>query len=301
METNEIKKGTENRHPDSMKLDQMSIHEIAQLMNQDDLTVPKAINEELDVIEKVIEVVAAQLKNGGRLFYIGAGTSGRLGVLDAVECVPTFGTSPELVQGIMAGGNKAIVEAVEGIEDSEDQAVKDLKKKQLSNKDVVIGIAASGRTPYVIGGLNYANEIGAQTAAIANNEDSKIGKIAKYSIEILTGPEILTGSTRLKAGTSAKLVLNMISTISMVRLGKTFENLMVDVKATNEKLIDRSKRIVAEATGVEYKKAEQVLRNAGSVKLAIVMILSDASKTEAEDALEMVDGVVRDALKMLVA
>lgn len=294
-----MKKGTESRHPDTMKLDQMSMYEIAQLMNQEDLTVPKAINEELDIIEKVIEVVVAQLKNGGRLFYIGAGTSGRLGVLDAVECVPTFGTSPELIQGIMAGGNKAIVEAVEGIEDSGEQAVKDLKKKQLSNKDVVIGIAASGRTPYVAEGLNYANEIGAQTASIVNNKDTKIGKVAKYSIEILTGPEILTGSTRLKAGTSAKLVLNMISTISMVQLGKTFENLMVDVKATNNKLIDRSKRIVVEATGVDYEKAEQVLKNAGSVKLAIVMILSGRSKIEAESSLEKAHGIVKDALEQM--
>lgn len=241
-----MKKDTEKRYPDSMNLDQMSIHEIAKLMNQEDYSVLNAISQQLGRIETVIEVVVSQLKNGGRLFYIGAGTSGRLGVLDAVECVPTFGTSPELVQGIMAGGTKAIVEAVEGAEDSEKLAVEDLKNKHLSDKDVVIGIAASGRTPYVIGGLTYANEIGAQTASIANNENSKIGQVAKYPVEILTGPEILTGSTRLKAGTSAKLVLNMISTISMVHLGKTYGNLMVDVKATNEKLVDRSKRIVVE-------------------------------------------------------
>lgn len=290
---------TEKRHPQSMNLDGLSIAELTRLMNQQDATVPEAIKQVLPNIEAMIEAVVKRLKAGGRLFYIGAGTSGRLGVLDAAECIPTFGTSPELVQGVMAGSTKALVEAVEGAEDSEELAQEDLKKRQLTAKDIVIGIAASGRTPYVIGGLTYAKEMGAATGSIANNSSAKISDYADYPVEVETGAEILTGSTRLKAGTAQKLILNMVSTISMVKLGKAYQNLMVDVQASNEKLVDRSKRIIVEATGVSYDEAEKVFDEARSVKLAIVMILSGASKEQAARTLEEKEGFVREAIQAL--
>ncbi len=294
-----MKNFTEQRNPASMNLDQMSIAEILELMNDQDRQIPQAIYQALPDIKQLIEAVVASFNSGGRLIYIGAGTSGRLGILDAAECVPTFGTPPEMVVGLIAGGEQAIQEAVEGAEDSKELAEEDLKALNLNDKDVVVGIAASGRTPYVMGGLEYAQKMGAQTGAISNNENTKISAAADYPIEVITGPEVLTGSTRLKAGTSQKLVLNMISTISMVKIGKAYENLMVDVQATNEKLIDRSKRIIAEATGVAYDEAESVFDEAQSVKLAIVMILADVSKEKAEQALAEKEGLVREAIQKL--
>ncbi len=294
-----MKNFTEQRNPASMNLDQMSIAEILELMNDQDRQIPQAIYQALPDIKQLIEAVVASFNNGGRLIYIGAGTSGRLGILDAAECVPTFGTPPEMVVGLIAGGEQAIQEAVEGAEDSKELAEEDLKALNLNDKDVVVGIAASGRTPYVMGGLEYAQKMGAQTGAISNNENTKISAAADYPIEVITGPEVLTGSTRLKAGTSQKLVLNMISTISMVKIGKAYENLMVDVQATNEKLVDRSKRIIAEATGVAYDEAESVFDEAQSVKLAIVMILADVSKEKAEQALAETEGLVREAIQKL--
>jgi len=296
-----MKNYTEQRNPASINLDQLSIAESLRLMNDQDKEVPKAIEKALPQIETLIEVVIKSFKNNGRLIYMGAGTSGRLGILDAVECVPTFGTPPEMVVGLIAGGETAIKNAVEGAEDSKELAHKDLKELNLTEKDTVVGIAASGRTPYVIGGLEYANEVGAQTGSISNNEETKISQEADYPVEIITGPEILTGSTRLKAGTGQKLVLNMISTISMVKIGKAYENLMVDVQATNEKLVDRSNRIIVEATGVDYEEAQRVLDEAETVKVAIVMILADATKEAADESLEATDGFVRDAIKRLSA
>jgi len=296
-----MKNYTEQRNPASINLDQLSIAESIQLMNDQDKKVPQAIEKALPQIETLIEAVIKSFKNNGRLIYMGAGTSGRLGILDAVECVPTFGTPPEMVVGLIAGGETAIKDAVEGAEDSKELAHKDLKELNLTEKDTVIGIAASGRTPYVIGGLEYANEAGAQTGAISNNENTKISEAADFPVEIITGPEVLTGSTRLKAGTGQKLVLNMISTISMVKIGKSYENLMVDVQATNEKLVDRSNRIVVEATGVEYDEAQRVLEEAETVKVAIVMILADATKEAADESLAAADGFVRDAIKRLSA
>lgn len=290
---------TEQRNPNSTQLDEMSIEEIAKLMNNEDKNIPEAINKVLPEITHLIEAVIKVFKQNGRLIYMGAGTSGRMGILDAVECVPTFGTPPEMVVGLIAGGNTAIKDAVEGAEDSKEMAIEDLKNINLTKKDIVIGIAASGRTPYVIGGLEYAREVGAITGAISNNENTKISAVADYPVEVITGPEVLTGSTRLKAGTSQKVVLNMISTISMVKTGKAYENLMVDVLATNEKLVDRAKRIVVEATGVAYEEAEAILNEAKSVKLAIVMILSGASKEESEKALEENDGFVRETIRKL--
>ena len=295
-----MKNFTEQRNPNSMHLDEMSVEEIAKLMNEEDRGVPEAIHRAIPEITELIEAVIRAFKNEGRLIYIGAGTSGRLGILDAVECVPTFGTSPEKVVGLIAGGEQAIKDAVEGAEDSKELAIEDLKKLRLTKNDIVVGIAASGRTPYVIGGLNYAKEIGAKTGSLSNNENTKISEIADYPIEVITGPEVLAGSTRLKAGTAQKIVLNMITTISMVKIGKAYENLMVDVLATNEKLVDRAKRIIVEATGVDYEEAEKVFDEAGSVKLAIVMILSGASKEDSKAALEETDGFVRASIQKLV-
>ena len=295
-----MKNFTEQRNPNSMHLDEMSIEEIAKLMNEEDWGVPEAIQRAIPEITELIEAVIRAFKNEGRLIYIGAGTSGRLGILDAVECVPTFGTSPEKVVGLIAGGEQAIKDAVEGAEDSKELAIEDLKKLRLTKNDIVVGIAASGRTPYVIGGLNYAKELGAKTGSLSNNENTKISEIADYPIEVITGPEVLAGSTRLKAGTAQKIVLNMITTISMVKIGKAYENLMVDVLATNEKLVDRAKRIIVEATGVDYEEAEKVFDEAGSVKLAIVMILSGASKEDSKAALEETDGFVRASIQKLV-
>lgn len=295
-----MKNFTEQRNPNSMHLDEMSVEEIAKLMNEEDRGVPEAIQRAIPEITELIEAVIRAFKNEGRLIYIGAGTSGRLGILDAVECVPTFGTSPEKVVGLIAGGEQAIKDAVEGAEDSKELAIEDLKKLRLTKNDIVVGIAASGRTPYVIGGLNYAKELGAKTGSLSNNENTKISEIADYPIEVITGPEVLTGSTRLKAGTAQKIVLNMITTISMVKIGKAYENLMVDVLATNEKLVDRAKRIIVEATGVDYEEAEKVFDEAGSVKLAIVMILSGASKEDSKAALEETDGFVRASIQKLV-
>lgn len=294
-----MKNYTEQRNPNSMNLDEMSIKESLALMNNEDQKVIEAIEKVLPEIERLIEAVVQSFQKGGRLIYMGAGTSGRLGILDAVECVPTFGTPPEKVVGLIAGGEKAVKDAVEGAEDSKELAQADLEALNLTANDIVIGIAASGRTPYVIGGLEYAREQGATTGALSNNEQTKISALADYPIEIITGPEVLTGSTRLKAGTSQKLVLNMISTISMVKSGKAYGNLMVDVQATNEKLVDRSKRIIVEATGVPYEEAESVFEEAGSVKTAIVMILADASKEAAEEALAETDGFVREAIQQL--
>lgn len=296
-----MKNFTEQRNSASMQLDEMSIEEMAQLMNKEDQGVPIAIEKVLPDLTPLIEAVVESFEKDGRLIYIGAGTSGRLGILDAVECVPTFGTSPEQVIGVIAGGETAIKDAVEGAEDSKEFAVEDLKALNLTDKDIVVGIAASGRTPYVIGALEYANKIGAKTGAISNNQNTKVSALADFPVEVVSGPEILTGSTRLKAGTAQKLVLNMISTISMVKIGKVYENLMVDVLATNEKLVDRAKRIIVEATGVEYEEAESVFEEAESVKLAIVMILSGASKEDASKALADANGFVRDSIQNLIS
>jgi N-acetylmuramic acid 6-phosphate etherase len=286
---------TELRNPKSMELDNKSIKEVLLLMNEEDATVPLAVKKEIDNIESVVKGVVKAFKNGGRLIYVGAGTSGRLGILDASECPPTFGVEPTLVQGLIAGGEKAILKAIEGAEDDEESGQLDLKAISINEKDVVVGIAASGRTPYVIGALKYANEVGATTASISNNKHSVIGKIAQIAIEVETGPEVLTGSTRLKAGTAQKLVLNMISTASMIGIGKVYENLMVDVQPTNKKLVERSKRIIMEATGVDYNTAQTYfLRANQEVKPAIVMILLNCSYEEALDKLEKSNGFIRN-------
>ncbi|MEI4462847.1 N-acetylmuramic acid 6-phosphate etherase [Exiguobacterium indicum] len=288
---------TERRNERTMQLDEMTVEDVLRVMNAEDQTVATVIREQIPVIAEVVKHVIASFKNGGRLIYIGAGTSGRLGILDAAECVPTFGVSPDMVVGLIAGGERALIKAVEGAEDSRTLAVDDLKGLQLEARDTVIGIAASGRTPYVIGGLDYAKEVGAVTAAISCNTDAVISGHTRYAIEVETGPEVLTGSTRLKAGTAQKLVLNMISTAAMIGVGKVYQNLMVDVQSTNEKLEIRAKRMICEATGVDAVTAERIFSEAhGHVKTAIVMILANVSYTEAVERLQQANGFVRDAL-----
>lgn len=292
------KLSTETRNPNSMMLDTMSVAEILNLMNSEDQTVPQRIHEQLPQIEAAVEKVIQQFKNGGRLIYLGAGTSGRLGVLDAAECVPTFGTDPTLVQGLIAGGQSAMTVAVEGAEDSVNLAEEDLKNLQLNKNDSVVGLAASGRTPYVIGALKYAQKVGAATISISCNKDAEISKFADYPIEVVTGPEVLTGSTRLKAGTAQKLILNMISTTSMIKLGKAYQNLMIDVKPTNDKLVERSKRIIMQATDCDYQTAEKNFLAANKdVKVAIIMILTGTDKDTAIKNLKQNDGFVRKAMK----
>lgn len=284
---------TETRNRETLNLDQMSIGEILAQMNKEDHGVPVSIKAILPEIEQAVELIVASFKQGGRLIYAGAGTSGRLGVLDAAECVPTFGVSPEMVIGLIAGGEKAMVNAVEGAEDSLILAVEDLKKLNLNERDTVVGIAASGRTPYVIGALEYAKEVKASTVSLSCNSNAAISSYAEVALEVETGPEVLTGSTRLKAGTAQKLVLNMLSTTSMIGIGKVYQNLMVDVQATNEKLVERSKRIIMEATGVAYDVAEKVFEEADHhVKTAIVMLLTNQSKEAAKELLEQADGFV---------
>ncbi|AIF68032.1 N-acetylmuramic acid-6-phosphate etherase [Terribacillus saccharophilus] len=289
---------TEKRNESTMKLDQLTTKEVLQLMNKEDRTVPDAVEAALPKIEAAVEQVIATFRAGGRLIYTGAGTSGRLGILDAVECPPTFSTPDDMVQGLLAGGMSAFRKAKEGAEDNPDLGARELEEIGLSSKDTVIGIAASGRTPYVIGALDYAAAVGAATVSVACNKNSAISKHAKISIEVETGPEILTGSTRLKAGTAQKLVLNMISTASMVGVGKVYKNLMVDVKPTNDKLQERAKRIIMEATGANYDAAEKIFDQAdGQVKTAIVMLLLDVPKEEAEEKLRNAEGFVRSAIK----
>ncbi len=288
---------TEKRNTKTMNLDEMSIVDLLTVMNEEDAKVSEAVKVEIPNIAKAVEAIIEAKMNGGRLIYIGAGTSGRIGLLDAVECPPTFGTDSSEVVGLIAGGEKAFIKAVEGAEDSFDFGVDDLKSINLTTKDIVVGIAASGRTPYVIGGLEYANELGAKTIAVCCNKGSEVGKVANIAIEVENGPEVLTGSTRLKAGTSQKLICNMLSTASMVGVGKVYGNLMVDVQLTNEKLVERAKRIIMEATGCDYEIAENYLVSADNKpKVAIVMILTGFSKEEAISKLEENKGFVRKTI-----
>jgi len=288
---------TERRNERTLLLDELPTLELLQVMNDEDAKVAVAVGKEIPSIAEAVEIIREARMNGGRLIYLGAGTSGRIGLLDAVECPPTFGTNPNEVVGIIAGGWDAFAVAIEGAEDDEALGVRDLMNISLTARDVVVGIAASGRTPYVKGGLTYANQIGAATVAIACNHASEIGKIAKIAIEVDNGPEILTGSTRLKAGTAQKLVCNMISTAIMIKTGRVFGNLMVDLQLTNEKLIERGKRIVMEATGCDKGVAENYLSQADyKPKIAIIMILTGLSKEESMQKLEASEGFVKKAI-----
>lgn len=289
---------TEQRNPNSMHVDSLSALEIVQLMNEEDKQVPLAIEKCLPQIAQAVECIVSAFQQGGRLVYIGAGTSGRLGVLDASECPPTFGVSPEMVKGIIAGGERALRHPIEGAEDSKAQAVVDLQTIEFSSKDVLVGIAASGRTPYVIGALEYAKSLGSVTVSIASNPNSAMANIVDIAIDTVVGPEVLTGSSRLKSGTAQKLVLNMLTTASMILMGKCYQNLMVDVQASNEKLKARAIRIVMQATDCDKALAEETLKQADqNVKLAIMMILSGLDRSQAEALLEKHQGKLQLALK----
>ena len=289
---------TEQRNPNSMHVDSLSALEIVQLMNKEDKQVPLAIEKCLPQIAQAVECIVAAFQQGGRLVYIGAGTSGRLGVLDASECPPTFGVSPEMVKGIIAGGERALRHPIEGAEDSKTHAVVDLQTIQFSSKDVLVGIAASGRTPYVIGALEYAKSLGSVTVSIASNPNSAMANIVDIAIDTVVGPEVLTGSSRLKSGTAQKLVLNMLTTASMILMGKCYQNLMVDVQASNEKLKARAIRIVMQATDCDKALAEETLKQADqNAKLAIMMILSGLDRAQAEALLEKHHGKLQLALK----
>ena len=289
---------TEQRNPNSMHVDSLSALEIVQLMNKEDKQVPLAIEKCLPQIAQAVECIVAAFQQGGRLVYIGAGTSGRLGVLDASECPPTFGVSPEMVKGIIAGGERALRHPIEGAEDSKAQAVVDLQTIQFSSKDVLVGIAASGRTPYVIGALEYAKSLGSVTVSIASNPNSAMANIVDIAIDTVVGPEVLTGSSRLKSGTAQKLVLNMLTTTSMILMGKCYQNLMVDVQASNEKLKARAIHIVMQATDCDKALAEETLKQADqNAKLAIMMILSGLDRAQAEALLEKHHGKLQLALK----
>ena len=289
---------TEQRNPNSMHVDSLSALEIVQLMNEEDKQVPLAIEKCLPQIAQAVERIVTAFQQGGRLVYIGAGTSGRLGVLDASECPPTFGVSPEMVKGIIAGGERALRHPIEGAEDSKAQALVDLQTIQFSSKDVLVGIAASGRTPYVIGALEYAKSLGSVTVSIASNPNSAMANIVDIAIDTVVGPEVLTGSSRLKSGTAQKLVLNMLTTASMILMGKCYQNLMVDVQASNEKLKARAIRIVMQATDCDKALAEETLKQADqNAKLAIMMILSGLDRAQAEALLEKHHGKLQLALK----
>lgn len=288
---------SEGRNPDTMDIDLLSAREIVERLNQQDKQVPLAVEKELPNIAAAVDKITAAFKQGGRLIYMGAGTSGRLGVLDASECPPTFGVSDQMVIGLIAGGPDAMFKAREGAEDSPALGKQDLRAIDFSRHDVVVGIAASGRTPYVIGALEYANDLGAVTIALSCNPHSPIASLAQIAISPVVGPEALTGSTRLKSGTAQKLVLNMLTTASMIRLGKSYQNLMVDVKATNKKLVARAVRIVMQATDCERHVAETLLAESdNNAKVAILMHLTGVDAEQAKARLSDSDGFLRRAM-----
>ncbi len=289
--------GTEQRNTKTLNLDALSTREIIEIMNEEDLNVVAGVKKAVPAIETVVKAMIETLKNGGRIIYTGAGTSGRMGIIDAVECGPTFGCTTEFM-GLIAGGNGAVFKAVEGAEDSKELGVKDLKENNFTNKDLLVGVAASGRTPYVIGGIEYAKEIGAKTACVCCNINTEIGKLVDYPIEVSAGPEVLTGSTRLKSGTCQKVIINMLSTATMIGMGKVYKNLMVDVMATNEKLVERCRRIVMAATECDYETADAALKKTNNhCKTAIVMILLGVDEVEAKKQLEKSEGWVRKAIE----
>ena len=288
---------TEDRNPRSYDLDIKSTREILEIINQEDQTIAKKVYEALDQIEPLVDKVIETFTNGGRLFYLGAGTSGRLGVLDASETVPTFSVDPKMVTGLIAGGDDALRNPIENAEDSKEAAKEDLQKENLTENDFVIGIAASGRTPYSIGAVEYAKELGAKTGSIACNKNAKISSYVDFPIEIETGAEVLSGSTRMKAGTATKLVLNMITTTAMIKIGKVYDNLMVDVRPTNEKLVDRATKIISEISGCDYDRSNKLLKEANNnVKAAIIMAIKDVDYEKASEILEKNKGFIREEI-----
>jgi N-acetylmuramic acid 6-phosphate etherase len=291
---------TEQRNPKSMNIDTASTLEILKIINEEDKTVPLAVEAEIPYIEQAVELIVRSIKHGGRLLYFGAGTSGRLGVVDASECPPTFGTPFGLISGYIAGGREAMFRAQEGAEDFEENGAKDVIEAKVNKKDVVCGIAASRRTPYVIGAVKKAKELGAVTLFITTNPREQFNiKEVDIAICPYVGPEVIMGSTRMKSGTAQKLVLNMLTTAAMIRLGKVYENMMIDLQMTNKKLKERSKRIIMMITGLSYENAEEYLLKAeGHVKTALVMIKANVDMAEAKRRLSKADGFVRKAIEM---
>jgi N-acetylmuramic acid 6-phosphate etherase len=290
---------TEQINEKSKKIDMCSTEEILEIINSEDMLVPAAVSKEIVNITRAVDLIVCSLKKGGRLFYVGAGTSGRIGILDASECPPTYGTSPELVQAIIAGGNEAVFKSVEGAEDDEKLGRSTITDRGITDKDVVVGIAASGRTPFVIGALREAKAIGAVAIGISNNNESIIKKEADIAITPIVGPEVIMGSTRMKSGTAQKLVLNMITTAVMIKLGKVYGNLMVDLQPSNTKLIDRAVRIVMHASGADKALSRNVLERSGfSPKVAVVMVKTGVDKEEAERLLLDSQGFVTKALEL---
>ena len=287
------KLSTEENNPNSKDIELQDSLEIVRRINEEDKKVAFCVEKELDSVSQLIDAILSKYRNETRIIYIGAGTSGRLGILDASECPPTYGVSFDKVQGIIAGGNEAIFKAKENAEDSRELGKQDLININFTENDVVIGLAASGRTPYVLGAVEYANSIGAITGSITCSKNSDLSKVSQYPIEVPVGAEIVTGSTRMKAGTAQKMILNMISTTIMIKLGKVFSGYMVDVKTSNQKLIERAKRIITKTTNCDYEKASTILIEAGNdVKTAIVMILLNIDKEIATKKLEQYDGNV---------
>ena len=289
---------TEAQNPGTADIDTRSTREVLQLINNEDAKIPAIVANEIPYIEKAVNILVERFKDGGRLFYVGAGTSGRLGVLDAAECPPTYGTDPEMVQGIIAGGYEALIRSQEGAEDRYEDGARDLKAHGFTAKDVACGIAASRRTPYVIGAIDYARSLGAKTIYVTCNPRSEMNIPVDVAICPVVGPEVVMGSTRMKAGTATKLVLNMLTTASMIKLGKVYGNMMVDLQMTSKKLEERSKRTVMMITGLGYEEAEEYLQKAGGhVKTALVMILAGVSAREAKKRLDNADGFVRQAIE----
>jgi N-acetylmuramic acid 6-phosphate etherase len=294
------KLSTEQRNPNSMDIDARSTGEILKIINDEDKNVPLAVEKELPYIEEAVELIVKALKNGGRLLYFGAGTSGRLGVVDASECPPTFGTPYGMIEGYIAGGREAMFRAQEGAEDYEENGARDVLAAEVNAKDVVCGIAASRRTPYVVGAVKKAKELGAVTLYITCNPRENFNiKEVDVAICPYVGPEVVMGSTRMKSGTAQKLVLNMLTTTAMIRMGKVYENMMIDLQMTNKKLVERSKRIVMTITGVSYDEAgEYLTKAAGHVKTALVMIRANVSAEEAKERLNKTEGFVRKAIEL---
>ena len=292
---------TETRNPNTYNIDNVSTLEMVKIMNNEDARVHEAISTELENIALAIDEIHNALVNGGRLIYVGAGTSGRLGILDASECMPTYGVSEDLIQGLIAGGKDAMFKAQEGAEDSTELCVKDLKSISFSKKDILCGLAASGRTPYVIGGIEYAKSLGAKTISVTCNPNSEISKISDISIAPVVGPEVVTGSTRMKSGSAQKMVLNMLSTGAMIKFGKVYGNLMVDVQTTNKKLEERARKIVMDATGCSRDRAVELLdETSNNVKLSIFIEISGLSCSKANEILTDCNGHIRNALKNII-
>lgn len=292
--------GTEQRNPNTMNIDELSTLEVIRKINDEDKKVAYAVEKVTDKIEPLVDKIVEAFYKDGRLIYLGAGTSGRIGVVDAVECRPTYGVSDEMVQCLIAGGERAFIKAVEGAEDNKALCVSDLKNINLTKDDVVIGIAASGRTPYVIGGLEYAKELGCVTGCIVTSPNSVIEGMVDYPVVPVTGEEAITGSTRMKSGTAQKMVCNIISTTAMIKMGKVYENLMIDVMPTNEKLVARAHNIIATATKVSKEEAKELFDKYGTVKKAIFAVMSGIEdKEEVEKYLEKAKGHIRNALKLV--